>query len=243
MSAEPSGSRPALDQQVFSAPIVPEPGVSADASSSTGSVTSSDPGGTESSVPEGYETPVDTAPMLRDIVERTNLVRAAYAVSPVQDDPDLALAAQAWADTMLESGTYQHSSDDRLVQVMNSGGFGALGENLHAPERQCQAAPTCEHPFANPTSGTLLVDWFRSPSHHGNMLDARWDRIGVGVACAPDGRVWAAVLYASSTPTNSEPVGPSTLPVEEPVLVDNGYTCSGEFRDTNPKWQHPTVFP
>lgn len=219
---------------------------SSDASSSDAS--SSDASSSETSSSESTDTaveegPVDTRDLVSDVVARTNMVRASYQAGPLTVDPELSRAASQWASEMLETGTYQHSSDERLLGIMNTGAFGAVGENLHAPERQCAAAPSCDHPFADPTSGTLVVDWMRSPSHRLNMLDLRWDRIGVGVACSPDGRLWAAVLYASSTPTTTQPELPVVGPGAEPVLQDDGYTCRGHYRDANPKWQHPVSVP
>jgi len=41
-----------------------------------------------------------------------------------------------------------------------------------------------------------------SPSHRDNMLEPRFDRVGVGVSSDPDGTVWVAQLFATSSPAH-----------------------------------------
>jgi len=176
--------------------------------------------------------------MLDDLLLLSNQTRAAYQMGPLESDPLLAAEAAIWARQMAETARYEHSDVARLSSIMSSGGFGAIGENIHAPERQCIAAPSCSHVMAQPTSGTLHVDWMRSPSHRINLLDGRWDRAGFGAFCAADGRVWAVALFASSTPTLNEPIAPPTA-VPELALDDAGFTCPGVQRPSNPSWRHP----
>lgn len=180
--------------------------------------------------------------VLDDLLLRTNEARAAHQVAPLLVDATLEAQAAQWARQMAETGLYEHSDLDRLTSIMNAGPFGAVGENIHAPERQCSAAPTCEHVSAQPTSGTLHVDWMASPTHRINVLDGRWDRAGFGVFCAADGRMWAVALFASSVPTINEPILPN---VNDAAFSfdDAGYTCLGEQRANNPSWRHPVGMP
>jgi uncharacterized protein YkwD len=41
-----------------------------------------------------------------------------------------------------------------------------------------------------------------SPSHRDNMLERRFDRIGVGVSSDPDGTVWVTELFATWSPAH-----------------------------------------
>jgi hypothetical protein len=41
-----------------------------------------------------------------------------------------------------------------------------------------------------------------SPSHRDNMLEARFDRVGIGVSSDADGTVWVTQLFATSSPTH-----------------------------------------
>lgn len=185
--------------------------------------------------------PPNPGPMKEDVVRLTNEARIRNGQAELALDAQLSAAAQEWAETMASAGDYQHSGVDRLTSIMEAGTFGAVGENIHAPERQCSAGPSCTHVSAQPTSGTLHVDWLASSSHRQNMLDGRWDRVGVGVFCGVDGRVWAVSLFASSTPTIDQPIlppGTLTAPLE---FNDAGYTCTGEFRESNPSWRHPVT--
>jgi len=170
-----------------------------------------------------------------DLVNSERVLRGAV---PLVQDQNLTAAAREWSLAMQVSG-YAHSSPDRLRMVMENGGFGSLGENIHAPERQCTAASPCESLAAQPTSGVLVFDWMNSTEHRDNLMDPRWTSVGAGVSCTPDGRMWAVMLFAR--PHGAAPADPAHGSLIEPIAswVNGGYECSGQVREHNPAWVHP----
>jgi uncharacterized protein YkwD len=44
-----------------------------------------------------------------------------------------------------------------------------------------------------------------SPSHRDNLLQTRFDRLGIGVRSDPDGSVWVTELFASSPAADGPP--------------------------------------
>lgn len=196
-------------------------------------------GGTSSgSAAGGFDT--GPAPAVAvDVVNRLNAERLSAGLPALVFDEGLAAEAAAWSAQMPQNG-YVHSTQDRLRELSEAFGVGGMAENLHAPEIQCAAAISCEVPEAHPTSGVLHVDWLRSSAHRSTMLSPSWDRVGVGVYCDAEGRMWATALFAA--PLGVPVSGTDVVPPREPVLAGNdGVTCGGFERGHNPRWQHSTV--
>ncbi len=205
----------------------------------------SDPTGAQAPSPTpategpGAFTPGFAPTVADDVITRLNAERAAAGLPELVVDPYLVEEASLWSEQMTRNG-YTHSSQERLVELSGRIGAGGMAENLHAPEVQCAAAISCEVPEAHPTSGVLHVDWMRSSSHRSTLLDPAWGRVGVGVYCDADGRMWATALFAA--PAGVGVSGTDVVPYREPTVAGNdGMTCGGFTRQHNPEWRHTDV--
>jgi uncharacterized protein YkwD len=172
----------------------------------------------------------------QDVLARLNSERESDNLPLLVVDAELNRHAAVWAKQMAETG-YAHSPSSRLSEIITQTGSGAIGENIHAPEPQC-AAVQCVVPSHVPTSGVLHVDWMGSSVHRNTMLERRWDRVGAGIFCDANGRMWAVMLFASPSGVPVRPPA-STAPRTPHVAGNDGVTCKGTYRGPDPGWVHP----
>jgi uncharacterized protein YkwD len=171
-----------------------------------------------------------------DLIERVNAERTAFGSALLTEDPVLSKYAEAWAREMSSSG-YQHSSKERLGEILVAASLASVSENIHAPEPQCPLSASCSEPAFQPTTGVLHVDWMNSGSHRATALQPAWSKVGVGVVCDSGGRMWAVMLFGSAPGTTRDPSFSPALP--ELRRPDNdGVLCDGSTRETNPTWKH-----
>lgn len=112
-----------------------------------------------------------------------NAARATEGLKPLSFDPALDKVALDHSLGMRDRRTVGHdvgngNVNDRLSAANIS--FRSRGENLAAAATIVRAHRAL---------------WL-SPSHRSNLLDARFTRLGVGVATSDDGRVWVTELFA-----------------------------------------------
>ena len=127
---------------------------------------------------------VATGPEL-DFVQQLNAERAQRGLTPLVVDASMTVAARDWSDDMAEGGFLAHAPD---ITVGAPNGWRLVGENV-----------------GRGGSVDRLVDAFmNSPGHRANVLNARFDRVGVGVATGDDGRMYTTHRFAdapTTTPT------------------------------------------
>jgi uncharacterized protein YkwD len=107
-----------------------------------------------------------------------NQARADYGLGALMPDRELQVVANAQANWMADSGSAFHTSDlgSRL-----SAGWYAWAENVgYGPS----------------------VEWlhgaFMDSAHHaGNILDGRYNYVGIGVAYGSDGRVYISQVFGA----------------------------------------------
>lgn len=135
-----------------------------------------------------------------------NAERAAAGQGPLADNPILARTATAYASEMVASAHFGHA-DSRggnvAHRVESAGGsldpWLELGENLGWGTLE-QATPRA-----------LVAGWMNSPTHRDNILFARFNRLGVGIADgAPaegtsGGLTYVAVFGQAATPKPAKP--------------------------------------
>ncbi len=115
---------------------------------------------------------------------RLNGLRVAEGIAKLARDPMLDRVAQAHAASMVRAGLLGHDVGDgdpraRIVAA-GGGGFKVMGENV-ARAHDDRAAHRA---------------LYASPSHRGNMLDARFTKVGIGfVVDAASGELWVAQEY------------------------------------------------
>lgn len=119
----------------------------------------------------------------RDVVHAINTLRARASVAALRADPLLASVATSFAARLASSRRVAHAVD----------GLDATGRMARAGLR---ADVVAEDVSRSPTLDGAWVALTRSPSHRANLVEARVDAVGVGLAEA-DGQIYLVVLMAS----------------------------------------------
>lgn len=151
--------------------------------------------------------------MARAIFDRVNGEREHRGLEPVSWNDDLAKVARDWSSEMAEAERLEHQDVRELLQRESLSGFTSIGENIFRANRPVPA-------------GVIHAGWMRSDGHRANVLNPGWNRLGIGVFCAPDGSVWATQEFGRTTDADRPPVSRETPP-EEPIVHDerDGPTC------------------
>jgi hypothetical protein len=113
-----------------------------------------------------------------DFIARINSLRASRGLGAVQSHPVLTAKAQGWAAHMAATGCLCHSNLSDGVSVS----WSKLGENVGR----------------GPSVGSLHDAFVNSPAHQANMLDGRFNYVGVGVAYG-GGQMWVAEVFMQSS--------------------------------------------
>lgn len=150
------------------------------------------------------------------LLDLTNSDRAASGVAPLQNDPQLAQAAQLKANDMASKGYFAHVSPEGktpwywLQQVGYS--YTYAGENLA---------------INFDDSSAVEAAWMNSPTHHANIVKPQYTRVGYAVAQGVyDGRQTTFVVQEFATKptdetvtTEPKPANPVTQAVQKVVAV------------------------
>ena len=138
-----------------------------------------------------------------EMYQRVNDERAGRGIPALVWDPTLADAARAWSVTMKLSG-FGHSNLGRLL-----GPYGLVGENIAA------GSPGVTAGYLH---GALMV----SATHRATLLGPAWDRVGIGVYCAPDRSIWITENFGRTIAAGAYPFPPSIPPLAPVVRPDAG---------------------
>jgi uncharacterized protein YkwD len=112
-------------------------------------------------------------------VARLNQLRAAQGLAPLATKGALFDTARTWAGQMQAAAGISHNPS---LSAQGPAGWIRLGENVGR---------------GYDVQG--LHDAFAaSPLHYRNMVDSRFDSVGVGVVHAPDGELFVAVNFMTS---------------------------------------------
>lgn len=117
------------------------------------------------------------------LLDMVNRARAGVASSPLVRSSRLDHVAQKHAEAMRERKRVAHDvgEGDPESRVDQAGiNFLATGENV-------------AHALDITRAHRAL---WASPSHRGNLLEPRFDQVGIGVAPDPDGSVWVCQVFA-----------------------------------------------
>jgi len=117
------------------------------------------------------------------LLKRINSARAAENIAAIALDAGLSKVAQAHADAMMKARLLGHDvgDGDPAARVTEAGlSFKLVGENVAKAKTERAAHRAI----------------YASPSHRANVLDARFKKVGLGVASDPKtGYLWIAELY------------------------------------------------
>ena len=124
-----------------------------------------------------------------DLYRQVNRFRQAQRLIPLERRPELDAVARAHCADMIERGFFSHENPDGLnwvdrMQQAGIEGFTLAGENVGQTNR---ADPNRE----------ILGGWQTSPDHRRNLLARPYNATGIGVARAPDGRLFYTQLYVT----------------------------------------------
>jgi uncharacterized protein YkwD len=108
---------------------------------------------------------------------------------PLERRSDLDAVARAHSEDMVRRGFFAHASPEgdswvERLALAQLTGFSMAGENVGQTGR---AEPTRE----------ILEGWKQSPTHRENLMSRPMNATGVGIASAPDGRLFYTQLYLS----------------------------------------------
>lgn len=171
----------------------------------------------EAGQPPGADVEAVERRMERVIFDLVNDERRARGLDELEWDDQLASHAREWSRRMADRGRLEHQDAERMLE--RADGFTAVGENIFAATGPAPAS-------------TIHVGWMRSDGHRANVLRDAFDRLGIGVVCADDGRVWATQRFGG--PAGGAMRRPSReSPPQEPIVASEGEgpRCPGSRGD------------
>jgi len=138
------------------------------------------------------------------VFDATNQLRAQNGAGPLALDPLLSEIARGHSEEMLVKGYFSHESPNQLCKNVQ--------DRLKHGHRFCLSSAENLHKaqgYQRALLAKLAIDsWLDSPSHHRNLVNKRFNRIGVGVAAKGDTYLFTQVF-------SYEPVIVQTLDVTE----------------------------
>ena len=131
--------------------------------------------------------PADQQKVLDDVVRLTNERRAAAGASQLTVDPRLSAIAQRWSERQAADDRMYHNPDIAAqVRGVYGSAWSEYGENVLRNRAGAD--------------GRMLVDqWMNSLPHRLNLLNGFHNRIGVGLALAPSGNLYATQELVHAT--------------------------------------------
>ncbi|WLP93267.1 MULTISPECIES: CAP domain-containing protein [Gordonia] len=124
-------------------------------------------------VPDGVVTP-------HDVAEATNRFRLSAGLVRLTENPRLQAVAQRWSRQMADHNRLAHNP------------WGA--EEI--PSGWTSTAENVLQSWQHASADDLLAQWAGSPGHRDNILDPAYTDLGVGVAVATDGKLYATQVLA-----------------------------------------------
>lgn len=129
-------------------------------------------------VPTTVGDPVTTIGAIGKNYVELNQSRAAVGVAPVLPDPFLGSSAQVYSGQMASTGILKHGA--YVDTAVHGLGSSAAGENI----------------LMNPNPGEANEQWANSPGHYANMVNPKFNRVGIGAAKGVDGEWYMTQQFA-----------------------------------------------
>jgi len=135
----------------------------------------------------------------QNLLDRFNDYRVSHGLDPLRENVKLDEAATYQADYMARTGFYAHvNADGRDVadRVRAEGyRFGWIGETLHQYDPEIRRTTGIERYYERSELVSYLMDgWDASAAHREILLEGGVRDVGVGIAEAENGRIYAALL-------------------------------------------------
>lgn len=138
-----------------------------------------------------------------DIYNRVNAERAARGLPALGWNSYLNNNARNWSVHMANTNSFAHSN---LYPLLDH--FYVAAENIGLAG-------------AGARSGALHIAWMNSTGHRVNLLGRNLDVIGIGVYCAPDGRMWVTQQFGR-WPNSALPTTFGPTPSANPIVKNDG---------------------
>lgn len=147
--------------------------------------------------PSGASSPDDEAAFVALI----NNLRRSHGLNALVVDPELTAQARRWTDVMAADDQLKHAGD---LSSGISARWDLLGENVGVHT-------------VHDVNG-LFQAFVASPHHLENLLDPRFEYVGVGVTVTPSGKVWTTHRFMSvpSAPAPAPPPPPAPTTTAPP---------------------------
>lgn len=115
---------------------------------------------------EAYQVYASNISLINGVLNYTNIFRDEVGVEKLDLDPNLSIAATIRSMEMAYSGKFSHTRPNgtSCFTVLNK--EGNFGENIAIGQRSAESVST---------------SWRNSQGHYGNMIDANFKKIGIGV--------------------------------------------------------------
>jgi uncharacterized protein YkwD len=113
----------------------------------------------------------------QQVHQLTNAERTRRGLRPLAASSCANSYAVRWAHTLASTGALKHQA---LVPIMNSCRASTAGENVA---------------YGNVTPAQLVAMWMRSPGHRANILNPRFNQIGIGAVRVAGGRVYGVQVF------------------------------------------------
>ena len=124
-------------------------------------------------------------------VAGVNAVRAQAGLPPLAVHSQLTSVARSWADSQASVNAISHNPS---LTGQVAGAWTLVGENVGT----------------GPQVGGIMDAFVASPSHYANIVEPRFDYIGVGVTWGTDGRMYTTHVFMDLEAT------PAPAPTPEP---------------------------
>jgi uncharacterized protein YkwD len=141
------------------------------------------------STPWAYAADPELARLEGQLHLSVNAFRREHRLLALERRADLDAVARAHCEDMIRRGYFSHDTPEGLnpVDRLHKGGvegFRLAGENVGQTSQQ-------------PPNERILSGWENSPDHRANLMARPFNTTGIGIARAPDGRLFYTQLYAT----------------------------------------------
>ncbi|KQP79708.1 hypothetical protein ASF37_01455 [Aeromicrobium sp. Leaf289] len=132
----------------------------------------------------------------KQVLDQTNVVRAAHDRPPVTLRTCLDTYANSWAKYLAtQKKSLQHRPGSQLKTIMERCGLDGIGENLAFNHSTGTRTVGAAKDVA--CTGSCANNWMKSPGHRANQLGAGFRYVGIGAYRDADDRYYAVALYGN----------------------------------------------
>lgn len=150
---------------------------------------------------------VSVARLEKAIHDLVNRERRAQGLEPLAWDAPLSALARSHSGDMAKRNYFSHQSPEgegfsaryararykcalRIGDIIHLGAENLAQGNLYASVTTVNGVQTFDWKFEAQIAGAAVAGWMDSPGHRANLLASQWKHEGIGVAVAPDRKVY-----------------------------------------------------